>query len=77
MNNDFWSKLDTLLFRLLGFGVGVGGCVALLMNNPSEKLFHNIYGLFFLLIFASMTLYSGYTLLQGALTLLPPGQSEK
>ena len=58
MQNDFWAKVDAYLFRALGIGLGGGGCAALLLNNPSDKLFSSIYGLSLLAIFGAMGGYS-------------------
>jgi len=63
MTNDFWSQLDTYIFRFLGITIGVGGCMGLIFNNPTEKLLHNIYGVSILVMFAAMAGYSLYSIL--------------
>ena len=65
MQDDFWAKVDAYLFRLLGLGLGGGGCAALLMNNPPEKVFANIYGISLLAIFALMGGYSIFSMFGG------------
>jgi len=62
MSDDFWSKLDAYLFKALGLILGGGGCVALAVNNPLEKLTHNPYGVVIFFSFGAMGLYSLYSL---------------
>lgn len=66
----FWSTLEANLFRLSGALLGIGGCLALLANNPLPKLFANAYGLFFLAVFTVMGIYSTVVLIRDLLA--PP-----
>jgi hypothetical protein len=63
MQNEFWTKVDAYLFRFLGIGLGGGGCAALLLNNPPEKVFHSIYGALILAMFVAMGGYSLFTMI--------------
>lgn len=69
MWSDIIVKIDTYVFRLLGLVLGVAGAVALLVNNPPEKVFSNTYGVLFLLMFTGVAIYSLASMARDA---LPP-----
>lgn len=58
MNKSLIEKIDAYIFRVFGLGLGLAGLAGLLLNNPAETLFTNVYGVIFLLIFASITVYA-------------------
>jgi hypothetical protein len=62
MNDSLWHQIDAHLFRLLGLGLGVFGVAALLLNNPSDILFSDYYGISLLVIFALTGAYSLFSI---------------
>ena len=65
-----WVVVDAFLFRIIGGIIGVAGCAGILINNPLTDVFTSPYGLVFLVMFATLAVYSIMTMARDTASLL-------